>query len=425
MNIPTLLDRLGFPDTRNRKRLVVIAVVDSLGTGMFLPLTVVYFVTVAHMGISEVGLALSIGAIIALLGGPYTGTLIDRYGPGRIAVLSCTLRGLGFVTYMGVDSIWQLVIVSAIVRWADNAFWPANSAMVIALCGREQRARWYTLGRTVRSIGLGVGAALSGVLVAYGSSGARTVVLVNAATFFIVTAILVTWREAFAAATATEPAKPGAEKKQQTGMRALLADRAFLLVVLANTLFAVTTLSLAVLLPLYAESRTPADHWLPGVLFALNSSFLIIGQPFMVRYIEKTGEMRVMQTASLLWALSFAAFLGASVLDSLALIAAFFIAVALFSAAELIHAPTGVIVVTNLAQPSLLGRYLSMNQMSWSVGNVITPAMLTALFSADDRLPWGALVIFCAASSGLLLAASQPLAERKAAVAPEASEAKA
>lgn len=422
MNIPVLLDRLGFPDTHNRKRLVVIAVVDSLGTGMFLPLTVVYFVTVAHMGISEVGLALSIGAIIALLGGPQTGTLIDRYGPGKIAVLSCTLRGLGFVAYMGVDAIWQLIIVSAIVRWADNAFWPANSAMVIALCGREQRARWYTLGRTVRSIGLGAGAALSGVLVAYGSSGARVVVLVNAATFFIVTAILMTWREAVTTATATEPAKPGAKKR---GTRALLADQAFLLVVLANTLFAVTTLSLAVLLPLYAESRTPEDHWLPGVLFALNSSFLIIGQPFMVRYIEKTGEMRVMHTASLFWTLSFAAFLGASMLDSLALVAAFFLAVALFSTAELIHAPTGVIVVTNLAQPSLLGRYLSLNQMSWSVANVITPAMLTALFSSDDRLPWAILIIFCAASSALLLAASGPLAERRAAAATEPSEAKA
>ncbi|MFJ9026271.1 MFS transporter [Streptomyces sp. NPDC102259] len=425
MNLPVLLERLGFPDTRNRKRLVIIAVVDSLGTGMFLPLTVVYFVTVAHMGISEVGLALSLGAIIALLGGPQTGALIDRYGPGKVAVLSCTLRGLGFIAYLGVDAVWQLVIVSAIVRWADNAFWPANSAMIISLCGREQRVRWYTLGRTVRSVGLGLGAALSGVLIAYGSGGARAVVLANAATFFVVTAILTTWREAFTTATAATQTKPETETKKPTGMRALLADRAFLLVVMANTLFAVTTLSLAVLLPLYAESRAPQDHWLPGVLFALNSAFLIIGQPFMVRYIEKTGEMRVMQTASLFWALSFAVFLGASTLDAIALTSVFFIAVALFSTAELIHAPTGVIVVTNLAHPSLLGRYLSMNQMSWSVGNVITPAMLTALFSTDDRLPWAILIIFCAASSTLLLAASGPVAERKAAAAAEPSQAKA
>lgn len=136
---------------------------------------------VAGMNVAQVGLALSIGAGIALLGGPHTGTLIDRIGPGKMAALSCLLRTGAFLAYLGIDQFWQIIAISAVVIWSDNAFWPSDSAMIIALCGREQRARWYALGRTVRSVGMGLGAALSGVIVASGSDGARMVVLFTTA----------------------------------------------------------------------------------------------------------------------------------------------------------------------------------------------------------------------------------------------------
>ncbi|MHC0431531.1 MFS transporter [Streptomyces sp. O3] len=405
MSITAWRERLGFPDTTGRRRLVVIAAIDSLGTGLFLPLTLLYFVTVADISVAKVGLALSLGAGIALLGGPHTGTLIDRIGPGRMAAIACLLRAGAFLTYLVADQFWQIVVLSALVSWSDSAFWPSNSAMVIALCGKEQRARWYALGRTVRSIGMGVGAALSAAVVALGSSGANLVVIANAASFTIVAVLLLTWREARTTTTAS-PGAPGHAPQQKAGLRAVLTDTPFLLLVGANALLAVCTLALVVLAPLYAKEIAPDATWLTGTLFAVNTALLMFAQGPAVRRIESGTPSRVMQSAVAFYAVGFAVFLltPASQLPAIAIL---FAAVITYTIGELVHPPTIVIMVTDIARPELLGRYLSVNQLSWSVGNVIAPAVLAALFASHSRLPWAALLVMCAAASALLLLASR------------------
>lgn len=399
-------DRMGFPDTSRRKRLVVTAAIDSLGTGLFLPLSVLYFVNVAGMDVARVGLALSIGAGIALLGGPHTGTLIDRIGPGKMAALSCLLRTGAFLAYLGVDQFWQIIAVSAVVIWSDNAFWPANSAMIIALCGREQRARWYALGRTVRSVGMGLGAALSGVIVAAGSDGARIVVLFNALSFAVVAAILYTWREARITSTHTPQEKLEGEDKQ-SGMRAVLADKPFLLVVASNSLLAVCSMALIVLVPLYADTLAPQALWLPGLLFAVNGALLMLAQGPAVRRIEASSPSRVLQASVGLYAAGFVAFVVTPDVGGLIPVMVMTAAVVIYTAGELIHPPTSVILVTDMARSDLLGRYLSVNQLSWSVGHVITPAALAGLFAWNTRLPWLILLVTCVAASGLLVLATR------------------
>ncbi|MEV6949167.1 MFS transporter [Streptomyces sp. NPDC051172] len=410
MNAITWRERLGFPDTTGRRRLVLIAAVDSFGTGVFLPLSVLYFVTVSDMSVATVGVALSVGAGIALLGGPYTGTLIDRFGPGRMAAASCLLRAAAFLAYLAVDQFWQVILLSALVIWGDSAFWPSNSAMIIALCGREQRARWYALGRTIRSMGMGIGAALSGVIVAAGSEGPRVIVTLNALTFAAVAVVLATWQEA-RTTTTSSPDGPDGDDNKRAGLRTVLADRPFLLIVASNSFLAVCALSLAVLLPLYAGSIAPDTVWLSGGLFAVNTALLMLAQGPAVRRIEASTPSRVLQAAVAFYAAGFAVFLLAPNSGQLLPVLVLFAAVVLYTAGELVHPPTSVIMVTDMARPELIGRYLSVNQLSWSVGNVITPALLAGLFASDARLPWLVLFAMCGATSGLLLLSGRRSAE--------------
>ncbi|MGV9531956.1 MFS transporter [Streptomyces cellulosae] len=419
MNTAVWRDRLGFPDTARRKRLVVIAAVDSLGTGLFLPLSLLYFVNVADMDVAKVGLALSIGAGLALLGGPHTGTLIDRIGPGNMAALSCLVRTGAFFAYLGADQFWQIIAISAVVVWSENAFWPSNSAMIIALCGREQRARWYALGRTVRSVGMGLGAALSGVIVAAGSNGAQRVVAINALSFAVVAALLYTWREARTTTTIypeEEKAEGGSEDKR-AGLRNVLADRPFLLVVASNTLLAVCAMSLIVLLPLHADNLAPNAAWLPGLLFAVNSGLLMLAQGPAVRRIEASHPSHILQASVALYAAGFVVFIATPNTGGAIPIVVMTVAVVLYTAGELVHPPTSVILVTDMARSDLLGRYLSVNQLSWSVSHVITPAALAGLFAMNVRLPWLVLLATCAAASGLLVLATRGHQPKEAAAA--------
>ena len=64
---------------------------------------------------------------------------------------------------------------------------------------------------------------------------------------------------------------------------------------------------------------------------------------------------------------------------------------ALFTAAELVHAPVSMALATALAPAAARGRYLAVFQYSFTVGSMVAPAFFTTLFEAHRALPWLAL----------------------------------
>ena len=54
--------RLGFPDASHHKALVLGLAIDALGSGVFMPASIVYFLVTTDVGTAGVGLALSVAA---------------------------------------------------------------------------------------------------------------------------------------------------------------------------------------------------------------------------------------------------------------------------------------------------------------------------------------------------------------------------
>ena len=85
---------IGFPRIRGHKALVVAFLLDALGTGLYLPFSLLYFQKIAGLALPAIGVTLTIATILTLPMTPITGTLVDRFGGKPLVLISQLFRGL-------------------------------------------------------------------------------------------------------------------------------------------------------------------------------------------------------------------------------------------------------------------------------------------------------------------------------------------
>jgi len=404
---------LGLPRTRGRLPLVAAQAVDALGTGLFLPFAVVYFHAAKAIPLTSVGAALSAAALLALPAGLLAGPLVDRFGPRRVVVGADLLRVLTFTGYVFAESLWQLVVLAALTFWGEGLFWPASGALVAQVADDGQRARWYAMERTLRNVGLGLGGLVGGVLVGWGGTGGYTaIVLLNAVSFLVGAALVASWRRG----AADPPARAARGPAPAGGYRAVLADRAFRRVLVTVFVFALCDLALTVLLSAYVLDALRLPAWQPGVLFAVNTVLVVLAQTVVAGRVERFGKARTLQVAAAVWAVSFLVFAVVPLTAPLPAFAVLAAATAVFTAAELLQAPTSSALTVALAPAPLRGRYLGLEELLWGVARVLAPVTFTALLAGGPQLPWLVLAGCCLLAVAVLAGlktAPEPAADRE------------
>src|SRR5215216_2943063 len=158
------VDRWGLP--RQSRLLIVVALVDSTGTGLFLSGSVVFFTRSAGLSTIEVGLGLTIAGLCALVGLTPLGMLADRIGPRPAAVLMHLWRAVGFVGYAFVHDFATFVVVAIFVALPTRAVVPIGQMFVDRHVGSEFRIRVQAMIRSVYHIGFTLGALLTTVVIA-------------------------------------------------------------------------------------------------------------------------------------------------------------------------------------------------------------------------------------------------------------------
>ena len=96
-----VLQRLGFPSVGPHRRFVTAIAVDALGSGVFMPLSMLYFLAATPLSLLQVGLAISVASAIALPAGPLVGSLVDRLGAKHVLLAGNLLQAVGFFAVPG------------------------------------------------------------------------------------------------------------------------------------------------------------------------------------------------------------------------------------------------------------------------------------------------------------------------------------
>ncbi|MFI6788822.1 MFS transporter [Nonomuraea sp. NPDC050383] len=368
--------------------------VDALGNGLYVPLTLLFIREVTGLPTPVVGLGVTVAATIGLAANPLAGVLIDRFDARTVLIGTYLVRALGFALYPIVSGFGPLIAVAAVISCGDRAFYPASSSYVAVLTEDGGRDRMYALMATARNVAFGLGGLLSAVAVS-SAGGYGLIAALNAASFVIASACLLRSRPA------TGERLPGTAPG---GYRQVLTDRPFMGLVSVEQAFTLTKLILSVGLPLYAVSVLGAPPAVLGILYTINTLLVAAGQMGVRRLQRHARRTHAMALSGVVFIASCALYALAALLQpGPPRIAALVAATLVFTLAELMHATPSSSLAAGVAPPALRGRYLSIHQMTWSVGQVLAPAGFSLLLGVAPPLLWGVLAVLLAlACVGLL-----------------------
>ena len=273
--------------------------INYFGYGLIVPFEIIYLHQIRGFSTSTAGLVLAATMGTAAIVTPPTGALLDRYSAKAIVVAGSLASALGYAGFAYVDLPWQAFACSIVSGAGIGLAGTANRVLIITLVKREQRAASVALGRVVGNFGLGFGATVAGFIVASAQrlNSFQTLYFFDAITYagfaLIVLAAVPNPRTETVAST----------DANGTGFRAVARDRLFLTVIAANIVLVVVghTFFSNILAP-FVKTHTPVGPAAIGVIFLVNTSFVVIAQSPAVRVVARMRRTHAFAAASALFA---------------------------------------------------------------------------------------------------------------------------
>ena len=378
------------PGAGRQKRLLAALVIDALGSGLFIPFSLLFFVATTPLSLPTIGLALSVAALVRIPATFAAGGFSDRIGPRRAVVVAQVLQAVGFVNYLFVGTTWHLIVAAGLVQVGNSIFWVAYQALVSEVAGEGGREQWFALATAVRTAGWAVGGVVAGLVVAVGGrSGYVSVAAADAASFAVAAALM--WRPL--AGLARERVEPApAPDEGRTGWSSVLRDGPFLGFVGANLGLTLLSLAFAVGLPVFLVRTVGLPTWTPGVVLAINAVLGTLGTPLIVRRITGRGRRGVLLRSQAIIAAGFAAVLAIAFVPTVAGLALAVVAVVLVTGCEVMQGSVVPAVVTEASTPRTLGRYMSAYQLTFAICDIITPSLVTLTLHHGAAALWLPLI---------------------------------
>lgn len=368
------------------------ALVDAVGTGAFLAVSVLFVTRTVHLSPAELGLGLTMSAAIALGTAVPIGVLADRIGPRQVLVRVSLWRCGCFVAYPFVRNLWQFLTVVCLLGLADKAAAPMEQALVGQAVTAAERIRVMAVLRAVRNVGLSAGAMLGGVgLLVDTRTGYAAILLANAASFAVLAAL------AGRLPLLTAPAT-GLRRRFSTSV---FRDGPFLAFTAVSAVLTIHMTLLSMGLPLWIIGHS---HVPPPVIAPLLVVNTVLAVAFQVRasrgtdtVVAASGALRRAGIALAACCLLLIAVPRLSTAPAVVLLLAAMVAL---TAGELWQSAGGWGASYLLAQPGQDGVYLSVFWLGVALQQIAAPVVLTQV-EAAGTVGWLALGAVLA-GSGLL-----------------------
>ena len=361
---------------------------NYFGYGLIIPFEIIYLHQIRGFSTSTAGLVLAATMGTAAVVTPPTGALLDRYSAKGIVVAGSLASALGYAGFAYVDLPWQAFACSILSGAGIGMAGTANRVLVITLVKREQRAASVALGRVAGNFGLGFGATVAGFIVASAQqlSSFQALYVFDAVTSAVFALIVV------AAVPIPRAATVATTDGNGTGFRAVARDRLFLTVIAANIVLVVVGHTFfSNILAQFAKSHTPVGPAGIGIIFLVNTSLVVIAQIPAVRVVARMRRTHAFAAASALFAVSLLAVLPATLIRSELAATALLAGVAIvFAIGECFHVVVLGPLVADMAPAHLLGRYLSVYGLTFTISLALGPAIGGLLLqTAPDAVWWG------------------------------------
>src|SRR5713226_10165077 len=257
---------------------------NFFGYGLVLPFEIIYLHQIRGFSTATAGLVLAATMGSSAIVTPLTGALLDRYSARGLVVAGSLASALGYAGFAFVARPWQGFACSIVGGAGLGAAGTANRTLVVRLIRPEQRAAAFALNRVAGNFGIGSGATVAGFIVASAQrlSSFQILYFFDAVTFAGFALIVLAAVPSPRAEIVTAPDANG------TGFRAVARDRLFLTVIAANIVLVVVghTFFSNILSP-FTRDYTPVGPAAIGIIFGINTVFVVIAQIPAVRVVRR------------------------------------------------------------------------------------------------------------------------------------------
>lgn len=381
------------------RRLLVAAVVDSAGTGLFLSASAVFFTRYTHLSVGQVGAGLSIGALAGLLGTLPIGYLADRFSPRNVLIGICLWRAACFVGYAFVRSFPLFVIIAACQGAAERGVVPVRQAIISRSVDEARRPAAAGLLRTAQNASFTAGAAIATAALATAGRTSFVALTLGNAGSFLVTVIAVLGIPASAALAGTAAERHEVSRRATAPLRAFAAltggvrDRGFIGLAGLNGLLGLHNSLLVIGIPLWIVARRVLPVAIVPAFTLLNTILVVLFQVTVASAAKsKRDAGRCMLVAGM-------ALAGACVLVGisagphrgpmvLTLLAA---AVIGQTIAEIYRSAGGWQVALSRAEGDSASRYLAVFSLGTAAEAFIGPALFADAVVSSGAIGWWAL----------------------------------
>jgi predicted MFS family arabinose efflux permease len=364
--------------------------------GAFFQTFLVLFLTARGFSKFEAGFALTgygVGSMIGVLAG---GALADRLGPRLATLVSMGGSAVMLLSVLYLRQYPALLAAVVLVGVIGQLYRPASATLLSELTEPDRQVMIFALYRWAMNLGTTAAPLLGALLISVSYDLLFWAEAGTAICYGVIAAVALPRR-----APAAAPAASGGTGELQLsgGYRAVLADRRFVLYLLAMLVNSAVYIQYVSTLPLTMHDAGLATFWF-SIVVALNG-FIVITCELLIT--KLTQRLPIKLVVGLGFAL-----LGAG-LSLYALpwgVAIFLIGTLVWTLAEIVGGPTMFAYPGMVAPAHLRGRYIGSMQLMFALGGAIGPGLGVFLYDAIGRHMWwccglGSLLALVLASSSM------------------------
>ncbi|WP_237323678.1 MFS transporter [Streptomyces sp. MOE7] len=352
-----------------QRKLALAGFVNQLGTAAFLATVPLYALRVIHLSIGQVGLGLSIAAVVGLIAGIPVGHLADRRGPRDIFLMTLLIQALSMTSLLFAHSFWAFVLAVAVTDLAGSSGGAARGPMIRRF-GGDEVPKFRSYLRSVAMLASTFGAMAAGAVMQIDTDTAyRALILGNALTFLGSAAVLVKLPKL----------EPLASPRDE-GRWIALKDKPYVAFVVLDGIMWIQSEVLSYALPLWVVLHTEAPRWFVGLAIAVNTVMVVFLQIRTSRGIKGgTIAGQAIRRAGLAFLMGMSVIATASGVPGWAAVTIMMTGVAVHTVGSLWHAAGSLELRFRLAPAHAQGQYSGVFGMGMGLCYVVAPSLLGLL----------------------------------------------
>lgn len=377
---------------RSRFALLAGLAIDNLGSGLFLPLGLLYATRVVGLEVDAAGVVVAAATMLGFAVPPLAGRMMHRFGPRFVVVAAQLLQGVGALGYLYAFNALGVFVVAGLMSVGTQLFYCSVFVLIADVSTNEAKERPFALVAMVRSAAFGLGSLGAALLLTWESDTALRLLVGLDALTFVVAALLL------AAFVVTEQVEHDAGIA--IGSLTVLRDSRYRALIVSVCLVGLAVDFALVGTPVFVLDVLEGPAWLPGALLAGGTVLSSVYGVKVVDALRGYRRTRSLQAGAWLFVVW-----GVLTIVMIRVPAAWMVPYA-FVTWVLMVAGTKVFFpvagALSEALPPRDGRagYMATYQYAFTTAQVLAPAV-AALFAVASWLPWA--VVVASAMMGVLV----------------------